>query len=92
MLETYFGLIEATFVFGLAVAFYIWQRNDLKKEKAKDLAKAEAAARHRAAEAAAAGSAGPDPAAGAPSSAGPDPTGSRHDQPGRNQDTPDRQG
>ncbi|WP_156378657.1 MULTISPECIES: hypothetical protein [unclassified Rhizobium] len=35
MLEHYFGLIEALFVFGLAVAFYIWQMRDLKKENAK---------------------------------------------------------
>ncbi len=35
MLENYFGIIEAIFVFGLAVAFYVWQMRDLKKEKAK---------------------------------------------------------
>ena len=31
MPETYFGLIEPGLVFGLAIAFYIWQRHDLKK-------------------------------------------------------------
>lgn len=31
MFENRFGLIEAIFVFGLAVAFYIWQMRDLKK-------------------------------------------------------------
>jgi hypothetical protein len=35
LLEHYFGLIEALFVFGLAVAFYMWQMRDLKKENAK---------------------------------------------------------
>lgn len=35
MLENYFGIIEAIFVFSLAIAFYIWQMRDLKKEKAK---------------------------------------------------------
>jgi hypothetical protein len=29
--EDYFGLIEAGLVFGLAIAFYVWQRRDLKK-------------------------------------------------------------
>lgn len=33
--EHYFGLIEATFVFSLAIAFYVWQRRDLKKENEK---------------------------------------------------------
>ncbi|WP_156816240.1 hypothetical protein [Oceanibaculum indicum] len=33
MPETYFGLIEAGLVFGLAIAFYVWQRHDLKKAK-----------------------------------------------------------
>ncbi|WP_161596999.1 hypothetical protein [Rhizobium glycinendophyticum] len=28
-------MIEALFVFGLAVAFYIWQMRDLKKENTK---------------------------------------------------------
>ncbi|MGL3608590.1 hypothetical protein ACSV9I_18900 [Rhizobium sp. G187] len=42
MLENYFGLIEALFVFGLAVAFYVWQRADLKKENEKAKAKAKA--------------------------------------------------
>ncbi|MCM2472495.1 hypothetical protein HGO38_03260 [Rhizobium sp. CG5] len=36
MLETYFGLIEAAFVFGLAIAFYVWQMRDLKKYASKD--------------------------------------------------------
>ncbi|WP_430437798.1 hypothetical protein [Oceanibaculum nanhaiense] len=31
MLKNYFGLIEVGLVIGLAVAFYIWQRRDLKK-------------------------------------------------------------
>ncbi|MFB2552390.1 hypothetical protein [Ensifer soli] len=31
MYETYFGLIEALFVFGLALAFYIWQKRDLAR-------------------------------------------------------------
>lgn len=35
MLENYFGIIEAIFVFSLAIAFYVWQMRDLKKEKAK---------------------------------------------------------
>jgi hypothetical protein len=35
MLESYFGLIEAAFVFGLAVAFYLWQRRDLKRAEDK---------------------------------------------------------
>jgi hypothetical protein len=35
LLEHYFGLIEALFVFGLAVAFYVWQMRDLKRENAK---------------------------------------------------------
>lgn len=43
MLERYFGLIEAAFVFSLAVAFYVWQRRDLKREaeKAKERESAE---------------------------------------------------
>ncbi len=40
MLEHYFGIIEAIFVFGLAVAFYVWQMRDLKKEKLKAEARA----------------------------------------------------
>jgi hypothetical protein len=36
LLENYFGLIEAAFVFGLAIAFYIWQRRDLRKYDDKD--------------------------------------------------------
>lgn len=40
MLETYFGIIEAIFIFSLAIAFYIWQMRDLKKEKAKADARA----------------------------------------------------
>lgn len=43
MLETYFGIIEAIFIFSLAIAFYIWQMRDFKKEKEK--AKADARAR-----------------------------------------------
>ena len=35
MLEHYFGIIEAIFVFSLAIAFYVWQMRDLKKEKLK---------------------------------------------------------
>ncbi len=35
MLEHYFGIIEAIFVFSLTVAFYVWQMRDLKKEKRK---------------------------------------------------------
>ena len=31
MFEHYFGLIEAVFVFGLAIAFYIWQKRDLAR-------------------------------------------------------------
>ena len=31
MPEDYFGLIEVGLVFGLAIAFYVWQRRDLKK-------------------------------------------------------------
>lgn len=40
MLENYFGIIEAIFVFSLAVAFYVWQMRDLKKEKLKAEARA----------------------------------------------------
>lgn len=36
MLENYFGLIEAAFVFGLAIAFYVWQMRDLRKYARKD--------------------------------------------------------
>lgn len=36
MLEHYFGLIEAAFVFGLAIAFYVWQMRDLRKYDRKD--------------------------------------------------------
>jgi Flp pilus assembly protein TadB len=42
LLEHYFGLIEALFVFGLAIAFYVWQMRDLKKENARAKARAEA--------------------------------------------------
>ena len=35
MFESYFGLVEAALVFGLAIAFYVWQRNDLKKAQEK---------------------------------------------------------
>lgn len=31
MYETYFGLIEALFVFSLVLAFYIWQKRDLAR-------------------------------------------------------------
>jgi len=41
LLEHYFGIIEAIFVFSLAIAFYVWQMRDLKK------AKREAEARER---------------------------------------------
>lgn len=41
MLEHYFGIIEAIFIFSLAIAFYVWQMRDLKK------AKLEAEARER---------------------------------------------
>lgn len=44
MLENYFGLIEAAFVFSLAIAFYVWQMRDLKKEKLKAEARAREAA------------------------------------------------
>ena len=38
MLENHFGLIEAAFVFGLTVAFYIWQMRDLAQadKRSKD--------------------------------------------------------
>lgn len=36
MFERYFGLIEAGFVFGLAIAFYIWQRRDLRRYEQQD--------------------------------------------------------
>lgn len=36
MLESYFGLIEAIFVFGLAIAFYIWQKRDLHRYEEQD--------------------------------------------------------
>ena len=41
MFESYFGLIEAIFVFALAIAFYLWQRRDLRK--ARDAARAKEA-------------------------------------------------
>lgn len=31
MLENYFGLIEGVFVFGLAVAFYVWQTRSVNR-------------------------------------------------------------
>jgi hypothetical protein len=40
LLEHYFGIIEAIFVFSLAIAFYVWQMRDLKKEKLKAEARA----------------------------------------------------
>ena len=45
MLENYFGIIEAIFVFSLAIAFYVWQMRDLKKEKLKAEARAREAER-----------------------------------------------
>ena len=33
MLEHYFGIIEAIFIFSLAIAFYVWQMRDLRKAK-----------------------------------------------------------
>lgn len=39
MLESYFGIIEAIFVFSLAIAFYVWQMRDVKKEKARAAAR-----------------------------------------------------
>jgi hypothetical protein len=36
LLESYFGLIEAVFVFGLAIAFYIWQKRDLRRYEEQD--------------------------------------------------------
>lgn len=36
MFESYFGLIEAGLVFGLAIAFYIWQRRDLRRYEQQD--------------------------------------------------------
>jgi Flp pilus assembly protein TadB len=35
LFESYFGLVEATLVFGLAIAFYFWQRHDLRKAREK---------------------------------------------------------
>lgn len=32
MIAEYFGLIEAGFVFGLAIAFYVWQRHTLRRD------------------------------------------------------------
>lgn len=34
--ENYFGLIEAGMVFGLAIAFYLWQRRDLRRYEEQD--------------------------------------------------------
>ncbi|MCV3768027.1 hypothetical protein [Rhizobium sp. TRM95796] len=36
MLNSYFGLIEAVFVFGLAIGFYIWQKRDLERYEEQD--------------------------------------------------------
>jgi hypothetical protein len=36
LLEEYFGLIEAGFVFALAVGFYVWQRLDLRRYEQQD--------------------------------------------------------
>lgn len=41
MFERYFGLIEALFVFGLAIAFYLWQRHDLRKARDETRAREE---------------------------------------------------
>lgn len=41
MFESYFGLIEALLVFGLAIAFFLWQRHDLKKARQKTRAREE---------------------------------------------------
>lgn len=45
MFGRYFALIEIAFVFGLAVAFYIWQMRTLKRDMAererRELAEAE---------------------------------------------------
>ena len=35
MIAEYFGLIEAAFVFGLALAFWYWQKRDLERENRK---------------------------------------------------------
>lgn len=32
MIEQWFGLIEAVFVFGLAITFYLWQSRSLKRD------------------------------------------------------------
>jgi len=50
LFENYFGIIEAIFVFSLAIAFYVWQMRDLKKEKAKAEARAREAAQQTASE------------------------------------------
>jgi hypothetical protein len=44
VLQQYFGIIEAIFVFGLAIAFYVWQKRSL----ARDIAKREAKEREEA--------------------------------------------
>jgi hypothetical protein len=41
LFENYFGLIEALLVFGLAIAFYLWQRHDLKNAREKTRAREE---------------------------------------------------
>ena len=41
LFENYFGLIEALLVFGLAIAFFLWQRHDLKKAREKTRAREE---------------------------------------------------
>jgi hypothetical protein len=44
-MEQYFGIIEAVFVFGLALAFYFWQRRSLARaiaeREARERAEAE---------------------------------------------------
>lgn len=42
MIENYFGMIEAIFVFGLAIAFYVWQRRSLNRDIAERLAREKA--------------------------------------------------
>lgn len=37
MLEKYFGLIEAAFVFSVVIGFYLWQRHTLNRDIAARL-------------------------------------------------------
>jgi uncharacterized membrane protein len=48
LFESYFGLIEAAFVFGLAIAFYVWQMRDLRRYREQDRKAKEAEATRRA--------------------------------------------